>query len=86
MRERRRGNLRYSDEDMNITDKLLTVEEVADLLKVKTSWVYDRISPKHCGRLPHIRLGRYVRFERSAVLDFLQRQRKGYLGPRPLSS
>jgi excisionase family DNA binding protein len=60
-------------------DEVLTVKEVADLLKVKPSWVYDRISPKHGGRLPHIRLGRYIRFERFAVLDFLRRQRKGYL-------
>ncbi len=62
------------------TDELLTVEDVAALLKVKKSWVYDRIDPKHGGRLPHVRLGRYVRFERSAVLEFIQRQRKGYLG------
>ena len=62
--------------------ELLTVEDVAALLKVKVSWVYDRIGPKHGGRLPHIRLGRYIRFERSAVLEFLQRQRKGYIGQR----
>ena len=67
------------------SDELLTVEDVAALLKVKTSWVYDRIDPKHAGRLPHIRLGRYIRFERAAVLDFLQRQRKGYIGPRSLA-
>ena len=64
------------------TEELLTVEDLAALLKVKVSWVYDRISPKHRERLPHIRLGRYIRFERSAVFEFIQRQRKGYLGPR----
>ncbi len=63
----------------NDIDEILTVQEVAALLKVKPSWVYDRINPKHGERLPHIRLRRYIRFERSAVLQFLQRLRKGYL-------
>jgi len=64
----------------NTVEELLTVEDVAGLLKVKTSWVYDRISDEFRieDRLPHIRLGRYVRFERSAVLQFIQRQRKAY--------
>lgn len=60
--------------------ELLTVDEVAALLKVKASWVYDRIDASHGDRLPHIRLGRYVRFERSAVLEFVQRQRRNYGG------
>ena len=64
------------------TDELLTAEDVAALLKVKVSWVYDRIRPTSGDRLPHIRLGRYVRFERSAVEDFIRRQRNGYVGPR----
>src|SRR5262249_29476584 len=68
--------------EIQAADELLTVEDVAALLKVNPSWVYDRTSPTHRGRLPHIRLGRYIRFERSAVLEFIQRQRKGYLGSR----
>jgi excisionase family DNA binding protein len=68
--------------DVGITDELITVEDVAALLRVKVSWVYDRINPKHGGRLPHVRLGRYVRFERSAILEFIERQRKGYFPQR----
>ena len=68
-------------QNQNLTDdELLTVQEVAELLKVKVSWVYDRISEKHGDRLPHVRLGRYVRFERTLVLEFLQRQRKACSG------
>ena len=45
-------------------DRLLTAEEVADLLQVSKGWVYEQIRRDS---MPHIRLGRYVRFRRSAV-------------------
>lgn len=63
-------------------DELLTVPEVAAMLKVKRSWVYDSVNSKIGPQLPHVRLGRYIRFQRSAVLEFVQRQRKGYMGFR----
>src|SRR4051812_35142850 len=37
---------------------LLTAEEVAEALRVPRSWVY---AEARAGRLPHVRLGRYVR-------------------------
>jgi len=48
---------------------LLTVDEVAHLLRVPRSWVYS-----HLNLLPTIRLGRYVRFRRSEIDDFLSRR------------
>jgi excisionase family DNA binding protein len=54
---------------------LLTVEEVADFLKVPRSWVYERTRRRGMERLPHIKLGKYLRFEESAVREFLERQR-----------
>ena len=48
---------------------LLTVEEVAHVLRVPRSWVYS-----HLEMLPTIRLGRYVRFRRSEIDDFLSRR------------
>jgi excisionase family DNA binding protein len=54
--------------------ELLTVDEVAALLKVSRSWVYEhsrkRGTPRS-GRLPHIKVGKYVRFEPQAVRAFL---------------
>jgi excisionase family DNA binding protein len=70
--------MRHSRWDSFMPDELMTVDEVAAMLKVKVSWVYDRIASRHPERLPHIRLGRYVRFERAAVLEFVQHQRKAY--------
>jgi excisionase family DNA binding protein len=58
-------------------DHLLTVDEVAALLKVSRSWVYQHSRSKHTARsdrLPHIKIGKYVRFEPSAVRAFLQRK------------
>lgn len=46
------------------TDTLLTAEEVAALLQVTCAWVYAE-TRRH--RIPHLRLGRYVRYRREAL-------------------
>jgi excisionase family DNA binding protein len=43
---------------------LLTAEEVAALLRVTRAWVYAQ-TRRH--RIPHLRLGRYVRYRREAL-------------------
>ena len=63
--------------DRNLGE-LLTVEDVATLLKVPKSWVYERTRSRGKPRadcLPSIKLGKYVRFEKSAVQIFLSKQR-----------
>ena len=45
-------------------DRLMTAAEVASLLQVNKGWVYEQ-TRRRC--MPHIRLGRYVRYRRSAV-------------------
>jgi excisionase family DNA binding protein len=57
--------------------ELLTVDEVAALLKVSRSWVYEHSRSRgvpHSERLPHIKVGKYVRFDPCAVRAFLQRK------------
>lgn len=49
-------------------DPLLTAEEVAALLQVTKAWVYAETRAK---RIPHVPLGRYVRYRRSAVLQWI---------------
>lgn len=44
--------------------ELLTAEEVAVLLRVTPAWVY---AETRRDRIPHIRLGRYVRYRREAI-------------------
>ena len=63
-----------SQVDLN---ELLTVDEVAALLKVSRSWVYEHSRSKQTARsdrLPHIKIGKYVRFDPRAVRAFLQRK------------
>ncbi len=47
-----------------LSDTLLTAEEVAALLQVTCAWVYAE-TRRH--RIPHLRLGRYVRYRREAL-------------------
>lgn len=52
-------------------DRLLTAEEVAELLAVPERWVREHTRG---GLIPHVRLGRYVRYRREAVLAWLDEQ------------
>jgi len=57
---------------------LLNVEEVARLLRVPKSWVYEHTLPRSNPRLPHIRLGKYLRFRLTDLHEFMaQASQKG---------
>jgi excisionase family DNA binding protein len=53
------------------SSRLLTVEEVADLLHVPVSWVYGRMRKRSLERLPAYRLGKYWRFRETEILAWL---------------
>ena len=53
----------------------LTVHQVADLLQVPVSWVYERTRRHGPEQMPHFKIGKYLRFEKRTLLDFIQRQR-----------
>jgi excisionase family DNA binding protein len=60
----------------NELHELLTVDDVAALLKVSRSWVYEHTRKRgtpRSGRLPHVKIGKYVRFEPQAVREFVER-------------
>ncbi len=69
------NNTEANDSVTEELEELLTVEEVAMLLKVPKSWVYERTRRRGIERLPHIKLGKYLRFEEKAVKRFLGRKR-----------
>lgn len=54
-----------------MTDPLLSADGVAELLAVPVSWVRDATRD---GRLPAIRLGRYVRYRESSIVAWLDNQ------------
>jgi excisionase family DNA binding protein len=46
-------------------------EQAAELLAVKTSWIYDAV---RTGRLPCLRVRRHIRFTRSMLEEWLESQ------------
>jgi excisionase family DNA binding protein len=72
-----------SDNDSTTTslDELLTVDDVAPLLKVSRSWVYEHTRTRgtpRSERLAHVKIGKYVRFNARLVREFLlKRTRMG---------
>lgn len=57
-----------------MTSRLLTAHDVAELLNVKESWVREATRD---GRLPHITLGRYRRYDRATIEAWLHQQHAG---------
>jgi len=59
-------------------ESLWTPEDVARYLQVPLSWVYD--GTRHRGRrkIPHIKVGRYPRFERDVIIRLKDQLRRGY--------
>ena len=55
-------------------EPLLTLEEAEALLKVPRSWLYDRTRK---GKIPHLKLGKYLRFHREELLAWIEDQRVG---------
>jgi excisionase family DNA binding protein len=58
-----------------MTDRLLTAGEVAERLSVPESWVR---AETRAGRIPHLELGRYKRYDWAAVVEWLEDQRGGH--------
>jgi excisionase family DNA binding protein len=57
-----------------VNDRLLTDQELAEILNVPASWVGEAARQ---GRIPCIMLGRYRRFDRADVRDCLEELKRG---------
>lgn len=53
---------------------LLTAEQAAELLNLPTSWV---LAEARADRVPHVRLGRYVRFDAEELAAWWQTRARG---------
>ena len=58
---------------MSDTDALMTATEVAALLQVTVEWVWDQ---SRRGEMPSVKLGKYRRFRRSAILEWVEQKEK----------
>lgn len=52
-------------------DELLTPDQVANLLQVKKQWLYDQVQRQ---ALPHVRLGKQLRFKSRDIQMFIDRR------------
>jgi excisionase family DNA binding protein len=59
----------------------LTVEEAAALLRVKVSWLYERT---RTNEVPHLKIGKYLRFDRQELLAWTRQFRRDGGGRNPL--
>lgn len=56
----------------SLSEPLLRADGAAQLLSVRTSWIYEAVRD---GRLPCVRVGRHVRFLRSDLERWVSEQR-----------
>ena len=54
-------------------DRLLTAVEVAELLAVPERWVREHT---RSGLIPHVKLGRYIRYRREGVIAWIDGQQQ----------
>ncbi|MCL2581243.1 MAG: helix-turn-helix domain-containing protein [Streptosporangiales bacterium] len=63
------GQGQFGDPLANL--RLLTMDDVCVLLKVKKSWLYDTVE---AGAIDAVKLGKQLRFQPSAISDYLARR------------
>ena len=59
------------------SDELLTIDELAAILKVPRSWIYLHTRHRSKTTIPHVKIGKYLRFSEADVRRFLDRLRRG---------
>jgi len=59
-----------------MNQNLLTVDELAEKLKVPKSWLYSRTRETGLETIPRFKVGKYIRFVESEVMDWLRKQNK----------
>ena len=64
-------------------DDLLTVDEAARFLHVPLSWVYEHARTGSGDRLPVIKVGKYLRFDRRESPRIHRREARGLPPPAP---
>ena len=59
-------------------EPLLVADEVAAMLGMSVDWVY---AETRADRIPHVRLGRYVRYRRESVEEWIRATERGTMDP-----
>ena len=61
---------------------LLSVHDAAHILGVTVSWVYEHLRPTASDRLPHVKLGKYVRIHPDDLAAYVDAKRRANVGQR----
>ena len=67
---------RDSAADPMLADELLTVQDAARFLNVTVSWIYEHSREDAEDRLPVLKLGKYLRFDRADLREFVDAKRR----------
>jgi excisionase family DNA binding protein len=74
------GQVPLDEIEKPLAEPLLDATAAAHLLGVRPSWIYEAT---RAGRLPHIKIGRHIRFLRTDLETWvLSRRIGGGVGPR----
>jgi predicted DNA-binding transcriptional regulator AlpA len=68
------SSLQSSEREFN--DGLVGAADIAQLLKVPISWVYERTRRRGIERMPHFKLGKYLRFSKGEILEWIHKNRR----------
>lgn len=58
---------------MDQEGELITPKEMTEKLRVPLSWLYRRTRAKGLGAMPRVRIGKYLRFNLAAVMEWVNR-------------
>ena len=56
------------------TVDLKDIDELAAILRVPKSWIYGQTRLKNLDGIPYLRVGKYLRFDLSAVIGWLEKR------------
>ncbi len=55
-------------------NRLVTPHKMAEILQVPVSWIYRQTMITEPGSIPVIRVGKYLRFEPGAVIEWIRQK------------
>lgn len=59
---------------MGTENDLKDIREMSQILKVPKSWLYGQTRQRGKGTIPHLRLGKYLRFRPSDVIAWAEQR------------
>jgi excisionase family DNA binding protein len=58
----------------NALPEIMTPEETAEMLRVNLTWLYEKSRKRQRNPLPVHRIGRYLRYSRTEVMEWFAQQ------------